>query len=207
MAVLSELSRKFNAWRHSCIPVCTSPRTSHDIFKTSIILGGSSCPDMNLHWDTSTRDKWQERSYMGETSTHLWRLECVLNGPSGEQTVHFNHSLRHKRQTRKWINGGGFVPTPFFATQLTIEAFPGRVTVTGVLNSKGDSFAIDPMISPLKMGQFYSHAYINTRETWTHGKQPKAFFAGHCKLREIWTHVNERNLFYMGGDLNARNPT
>jgi len=33
-------------------------------------------------------------------------------------------------------------------------------------------------------GQFYSHAYVNTRETWTHGIQP--------------------NAFYVRGDLNAR---
>jgi len=39
----------------------------------------------------------------------------------------------------------------------------------------------------LEIGQFYSHAYVNKRETWTHGNQPKAF--------------------QMGGDLNARKPT
>jgi len=37
------------------------------------------------------------------------------------------------------------------------------------------------------LGQFYSHAYVDTRETWTHGDQPKAFL--------------------MGGELNARKPT
>ena len=26
--------------------------------------------------------------------------------------------------------------------------------------------------------QLYSHAYVNTRETWTHGKQPNAFEMG-----------------------------
>jgi len=38
-----------------------------------------------------------------------------------------------------------------------------------------------------KVGQFYSHAYVDTRKTWTHGNQP--------------------NALKMGGDLNARKPT
>jgi len=41
--------------------------------------------------------------------------------------------------------------------------------------------------NPYFVGQFYSHAYVNTRNTWTHGKEPNAFL--------------------MGGDLNARKPT
>jgi len=42
-----------------------------------------------------------------------------------------------------------------------------------------------PGINFLK-GQFYSHAYVNAKETYKHGNPP--------------------NLFKMGGDLNARKP-
>jgi len=35
----------------------------------------------------------QECSYMGETSTHVERLECILNGASGEWTVRIQSHL------------------------------------------------------------------------------------------------------------------
>ena len=34
------------------------------------------------------------------------------------------------------------------------------------------------------LGQFYSHAYVNTRETWTYGNQPN-------DVRLTWTHGNQ----------------
>jgi len=52
------------------------------------------------------------------------------------------------------------------------------------------SFFYEMILDPFFKGQFYSHAYVNTRETWTHGNQPM-----HFKSEVVWTHGNQPDKF------------
>ena len=47
------------------------------------------------------------------------------------------------------------------------------------------TFESIPTLEEWNIDQFYSHACINTRETWTHGNQPNTFLMGLCVNNEF----------------------